>query len=119
MADLRDIISTISNGDTEREAGAVFYRRSGGEWRDAFFLHGERDRLALPCAQLAQRGLAIGADHLLLVHTHPSGDPRPSAADIAVTRQLCGLLRWQGMRLADHIILTHTDYFSFRLHGML
>ncbi|MEJ2015902.1 MAG: DNA repair protein RadC [Limibacillus sp.] len=38
--------------------------------------------------EVVKRALELGASALILVHNHPSGDPTPSKADIAITREI-------------------------------
>jgi DNA repair protein RadC len=38
--------------------------------------------------EIIERALELGASYIILVHNHPSGDPTPSKADIAMTRQI-------------------------------
>ena len=49
---------------------------------------------------------------LVLVHSHPSGDPSPSAEDTALTRRLSEVGELVGIRVLDHIVLG--DAGSFR-----
>lgn len=49
--------------------------------------------------------IACGAAHLVLVHNHPSGDPKPSADDIRATREMAEAGRVLGIPLLDHVIL--------------
>lgn len=56
---------------------------------------------------------------VVIAHNHPSGDPQPSDQDIALTQQLASAGHLLGVPLADHIILTKTDSFSFRKQHML
>jgi DNA repair protein RadC len=48
---------------------------------------------------------------LLLVHSHPSGDPTPSAEDLALTKRLCEVGDLVGIRVLDHIVLGHDGAF--------
>ncbi len=80
---------------------------------------GTPDSVPLPTALILERGAHIGASHLLLIHTHPSGNPLPSAQDMIATRRLYRHLRSHGMRLHDHLILARERYFSFRMQGLL
>ena len=50
----------------------------------------------------------------IVAHNHPSGDIKPSAEDIEVTKRLreCGELL--GIKLLDHVIVTEHDYYSFK-----
>lgn len=58
------------------------------------------------------------ARSVVLVHCHPSGDPRPSPADMAVTRRLKEALALLDVSLVDHIILGYTSY-SFAAEGQI
>ncbi len=40
-------------------------------------------------AHLKDRAKVLGADQIYILHNHPTGNPKPSAADIEVTRYLC------------------------------
>jgi DNA repair protein RadC len=67
-----------------------------------------------------------GATAIICAHNHPSGDPTPSAADVAVTRKLREAASAVDIELADHIVLGRAaadprglGYFSFRQSGML
>jgi DNA repair protein RadC len=54
------------------------------------------------------------ASAILLVHNHPSGDPSPSADDLAITRQLVGAGKLVGIPLLDHVIIAGDKYVSLR-----
>ncbi len=42
---------------------------------------------------------------IVLWHTHPSGDPEPSAEDLASTRRLCAAGSLLGIEVLDHLVL--------------
>ena len=56
---------------------------------------------------------------LIMLHNHPSGDPRPSRSDIIATKRLreCGTLL--EIQLWDHIIIGNGKYFSMREEGYI
>src|SRR6266403_4726823 len=54
------------------------------------------------------------AASIIVAHNHPSGDLHPSPVDIALTQQLAAAGQLLGVTLRDHIIISKTDYFSFR-----
>jgi DNA repair protein RadC len=56
---------------------------------------------------------------VILVHNHPSGDPAPSAEDIAITRRLREAGEIMGIRVLDHIIVGDGDFTSFVERGLL
>ena len=80
---------------------------------------GEADAIHLPLRMIVGDALANDAQALVIAHNHPSGDPRPSEADIETTRALALLLRPLGIRIHDHLILTHDRTTSFRALGWL
>lgn len=59
------------------------------------------------------------AKGVILGHNHPSGDPRPSPADIASTKRMIQAGRILGLPVLDHIIITERGYFSFKSHGLM
>jgi DNA repair protein RadC len=61
------------------------------------------------------------ASALLLCHNHPSGDPEPSAEDIAVTRRLVSAGQLLGIEVLDHIILGDGSdrWLSLKERGLL
>ncbi len=63
--------------------------------------------------------LRHNASGVILVHNHPSGDPRPSADDVAFTRRIVGAAREVELRVLDHLVVTSGGYFSFQSEGML
>ena len=63
--------------------------------------------------------LKSGAAAIIVAHNHPSGDPKPSAADIAVTKKLSDAGRIMDVPLLDHIIIGLNGYFSFKEGNIL
>lgn len=62
-------------------------------------------RMAADPRAILRRGLLLHAAGFILFHTHPSGDPSPSAEDLAFTRRLAEAADGIGVRLVDHLIL--------------
>lgn len=54
------------------------------------------------------------AVNILLVHNHPSGDPTPSNADIALTDNVREAGNQMGIPLLDHIVIGDNRYVSFK-----
>jgi DNA repair protein RadC len=63
--------------------------------------------------------IAFNASAVIVAHNHPSGDPSPSADDIALTKciQKAGDILY--IKLLDHVILGMGKYASFRQLGLL
>lgn len=58
--------------------------------------------------------LREGAAAVIAVHNHPSGDPEPSAEDIAVTRRLWEAGQLLGVPLLDHVVLGDGCFVSLQ-----
>ena len=56
---------------------------------------------------------------LIFMHNHPSGDPAPSREDRECTQRLLQAGQILGIRVLDHIVLGHDDYYSFADAGLL
>lgn len=79
---------------------------------------GTLNRAAVEPGALLKAGLLHGAAGLVVFHTHPSGDPSPSAEDLAFTRRLAEAGRTVGIRLVDHLILgSGQRWISLRQRG--
>lgn len=63
--------------------------------------------------------LEIGAVAILLVHNHPSGTLKPSAADKNLTDKIKTAGLSLDVKVLDHIIITEDAYFSFADEGMM
>ncbi len=69
--------------------------------------------------EVVKRALELGASALIMVHNHPSGDPAPSTADIAMTREVQEAGEKLGIRLHDHVIVGRGGHNSFRTLGLI
>ncbi len=55
-----------------------------------------------------------GANSVILVHNHPSGDPTPSQADIKETQRLVEVGKEIGIKVLDHIIIGDGVFVSMK-----
>ena len=69
--------------------------------------------------EVVKRALELDAAALILVHNHPSGDPTPSKADIAVTRDIINAAKPLGVTVHDHLIIGRGRHTSLRDLGLL
>lgn len=73
-------------------------------------LHG----CALRPADVLRPALEDAASGIVLVHNHPSGDPTPSASDVALTRTLVEACQVVGLYLLDHVVVARSGAESLR-----
>lgn len=56
---------------------------------------------------------------LIIAHNHPSGQLKPSSADIRLTNKLVETGKVMDIPVLDHLIITNTSYFSFADEGLI
>lgn len=59
------------------------------------------------------------AAQIIIAHNHPSGDPEPSAEDIALTKRLAEAGKLLGMDVLDHVIVAKDSFASFKERGLI
>ena len=69
--------------------------------------------------EVVKRALELHSTALILVHNHPSGDPKPSRDDIEMTKEIQLAAATMGILLHDHIIVGNGTFFSFREQSLL
>jgi DNA repair protein RadC len=80
---------------------------------------GTVDHTPVYTREVVKRALELGASALILVHNHPSGDPTPSKADIAVTQDIKKAAAPLGVVLHDHVIIGRNQHVSLRDLGLI
>lgn len=63
--------------------------------------------------------LKCNALGIILCHNHPSGNLKPSDADITLTRSIKKCADLLDINLIDHLIITKRGFFSFSSEGKL
>ena len=67
--------------------------------------------------EVVRAALDYHAAALIFAHNHPSGDPRPSPEDTALTRKLIMACRTVDLAVHDHIVIGGGTYFSYADNG--
>jgi DNA repair protein RadC len=69
--------------------------------------------------EVMKRALELGASAIVMVHNHPSGDPTPSAADVAMTHEVRDVGQKLGVTLHDHLIIGREGHASLKALGLI
>ncbi len=69
--------------------------------------------------EVVKRALELNASAAIVVHNHPSGDPKPSRADIEMTRKIKDALAVVNITLHDHVIVSRGGHVSFKSEGLI
>ena len=74
---------------------------------------GTKQEVTISAKDILSRALSCGASAIILYHNHPSGNTRPSLADIKRTESLKAACDALDVPLLDHIIISKGAYYSF------
>jgi DNA repair protein RadC len=64
-------------------------------------------------------GIDLSATGIILSHNHPSGQLKPSEADLKLTKKIVRFGEMIEMNVLDHLIITDNGYFSFANENLL
>jgi len=68
--------------------------------------------------ELFREAIRLNAAAIIVVHNHPSGDPTPSADDVALTRAIIQAGQLLDIQVLDHIIVGRNRYASLKDRGL-
>lgn len=86
---------------------------------DSVIAAGGADCAYVSVPELFREALKKHAVQLVVLHNHPSGDPSPSDADIALTKRIVEGAKLLGLRVLDHIVIGDNCYYSFLEHSIM
>jgi DNA repair protein RadC len=87
--------------------------------RDEVMSEGSIDAAHIHTREVIRRAIELGSAAIILVHNHPSGDPNPSRADIAMTREIADAGKMMGVAVHDHVIVAAEECRSMRGMGLI
>lgn len=80
---------------------------------------GSTSKIVVNIKDLLQNILKLPTTGIIICHTHPNGAAKPSYEDSQFTKQVMMCLKTVGLKLLDHIILSHDGNYSFLNNGDL
>jgi DNA repair protein RadC len=86
---------------------------------DEIQTRGTVDGAAVYPREVVRRALELSASAIILAHNHPSGDPTPSKADIAITREIIDAGLALNVRVHDHVIVGRNGVVSLKTLGLI
>lgn len=70
--------------------------------------------------EVIRHSLLSASCGMIFIHNHPSGNTKPSDADIRLTRTLTDTAKLLDVQVLDHIIIgSENKFFSFREEGLM
>ncbi len=100
--------------ETREQFRVLFLDRKNRLIADEVLGRGTVDHAPVYVREVVARALELSATALILAHNHPSGDPTPSRADIAMTREIVEAAKAMDIVVHDHLIIGRELTASFR-----
>lgn len=116
---LLDYCTAVMARNETEEFRVLFLDRKNMLVADEVLNRGTVDHAPVYPREIVKRALELNASALILVHNHPSGDPAPSKADIAMTREVATAAKALGIAVHDHLVIGRSGHSSFKSLGLL
>jgi DNA repair protein RadC len=78
---------------------------------------GTMDTILCHPREIFRLAIMASAAAIIIAHSHPSGDPTPSEADIKITRDLIRAGQLLKIEVLDHIVIGNPNHSSLRSLG--
>lgn len=118
-ADILDWINQQIGFEQQEHFLVLFLNQKNQMIRSQVMFVGTLTHASVHPREIFREAMQLGCAKILCVHNHPSGDPTPSNADIALTKRIVECGKMIAIPLMDHIIVSRNTYFSFAQKGML
>lgn len=80
---------------------------------------GTVNRVQVYARQVVKAALDLNATGIILVHNHPSGDPKPSPSDVFLTEKIVAACETFELEMIDHLIVARSGISSLRELNLL
>lgn len=112
---LKNYIGTLS----EEKMVAIFLNASNKVICYDDISDGTVARSAVYPSKIVKKAVPIDARSVIVAHNHPGGICKPSQNDIIATEAVQKALKAVEIVLLDHIIVTSSDFYSFKDNGLI
>lgn len=116
---LLDYIQASMSRETTEQLRVIYLNQKNHLLEDKVQSIGTINHTSIYPREIIKHALNINAVAVIIIHNHPSGDPKASKEDIAMTNELRDASHTMGITLHDHIIASKTGYISFKEQGLL
>ena len=118
----QEVVNFLRNriGTSEEEKMyEVFFNASNKVLGFKEISEGTVARSAVYPGKIAREALLTNARSVVIAHNHPGGVCKPSQNDIIATEAVQKALKAVEVILLDHIIVTASDFYSFKDNGLI
>ena len=80
---------------------------------------GDIGSITIRPAEVFRPAVIEAVPSIIVVHNHPSKDPEPSPADVAITKKLMEAGKLLGVELLDHVVIGGDKAVSLKERGLI
>ena len=130
--EVKDVIKTITSA---KDVCKFFSKRFKGETREVFYClylnqhngilsfekisMGTATGTMVDIKGIVRTAILVGAESLIFIHNHPSGDPEPSEGDKEITKKFIEACQLFELHVLDHIVVGYGGFSSLKELGEL
>lgn len=117
--DAYNLIKPVMDGLEVEECWCIFLNQSLNVTAKVRISKGGFSSTQVDVRVILKSALKYNATSMVLIHNHPSGNPKPSVDDDRLTQALSQAGKVMNIRLTDHVIYTDGDFYSYADEGRL
>ena len=105
LAALFDYLRISMAHEANEVVRILFLNNRNALLKDEEHSRGSVNHVPIYPREILKRVIEVNASAIIIVHNHPSGDPKPSKEDVEMTQRLVRVLNDIGVELHDHVIV--------------
>ncbi len=86
--------------------------------RSPIVYQGSVNEASVRIGELFREAVRVNAVSIILVHNHPSGDPSPSGADVALSVEVVAAGKLLDIAVVDHLVIGQGKHVSLKRLGL-
>lgn len=118
-SDIKDFMYDVLADLPHEEFWVIFLNRSNRVIKRSKHSSGVTAGTVAEPKIILKEAILCTASSMIVVHNHPSGNSRPSQADIDLTKRISAAAQLMEVKLLDHVVFCNTEFFSFADEGLL
>ncbi len=117
--DAYDLMSPKLNVLMHEEFWAIYLNRSNRVIKAIMHSKGGISGTVTDVRLILKEAILHSASSLICCHNHPSGNVKPSKADMEITKKIKASGDLMDIKILDHVITTPQNYYSFADEGLI
>lgn len=117
--DAYNLMKPVMDGLEVEECWCIFLNQSLNVTAKVRISKGGFSSTQVDVRVILKSALKYNATAMVLIHNHPSGNPKPSVDDDRLTQAISQASKVMNIRLTDHVIYTDVGYYSYADEGRL